>query len=82
MDDRRQTLSSDTSGTIEVSRYLPGQRTTGGEDEDDTDDTETLGMTGFQRPDRNEISAMIVSGTVVVLLSVAAGLTTIFDWVI
>ena len=78
----RQTSSSDESGGLEATRY---SSTAGHEDdveEEEEEDMETLGMTGFQRPDGNEISAMVVSGTVVVLLSIAAGLTTIFDWVI
>lgn len=49
----------------------------------DVELTSTPGeTTGFQPPDRKELATMIVSGTVVVLLSVAAGLTTVFDWVL
>jgi len=76
----RQTSSTDEIASIEASPYSSlGHEV---DVEEDDDDLETVGLTGFQRPDANEISAMVVSGTVVVLLSIAAGLTTIFDWVI
>jgi hypothetical protein len=55
------------------------------EDVDDTDldlENSSETITGFQPPDRKELTTMIISGTVVVLLSVAAGLTTVFDWVL
>jgi len=37
---------------------------------------------GFQPPDRKELATMIISSTVVLILSFAAGLTTVFDWVL
>lgn len=37
---------------------------------------------GFEKPDRGELVAMMVSGSIVTLLAVAAGLATIFDWVL
>jgi hypothetical protein len=50
------------------------------QDVDLENSTETT--SGFQPPARKELATMIISGTVVVLLSVAAGLTTVFDWVL
>jgi hypothetical protein len=41
-----------------------------------------LAKIGFQRPDSSEMMAIIISCAVVVILSVAAGLTTVFDWVL
>lgn len=37
---------------------------------------------GFEKPDRAEMMAMILSGTLVGVLAVAAGLATIYDWVL
>jgi hypothetical protein len=37
---------------------------------------------GFEKPDRGEMMAMMVSGGLVALLAVAAGLATVYDWVL
>lgn len=37
---------------------------------------------GFDRPDRGEMTLILGSTAMVVLVAVAAGLTTIYDWVL
>jgi hypothetical protein len=78
---QKQRISSDTATSIDLDACQHTQinedPSGGFEDEDGS----TL-VKGFQRPDRKEITAMIISGTLVIILSIAAGLTTIFDWVL
>jgi hypothetical protein len=37
---------------------------------------------GFDRPDRREMTLILGSTAMVVLVAVAAGLTTIYDWIL
>lgn len=37
---------------------------------------------GFDRPDRAEMGLILGSSAMVILVAVAAGLTTIYDWVL
>jgi hypothetical protein len=63
------------------------------DDEDDTNLDEARGLVeemdvldshprGFDRPDRGEMTLILGSTAMVVLVAVAAGLTTIYDWVL
>ena len=57
----------------------------GSDDDDDNEDEadERLNYTGgFQAPDTSEVIGVALSFGAVVVLAVAAGLTTIFDWVL
>jgi len=54
-----------------------------GEEEQEQQEDERLKYTGgFQAPDTRELVAMALSFGAVVVLAVAAGLTTIYDWVL
>lgn len=50
-------------------------------EEMDVLDTDSVGQ-GFDRPDRGEMTLILGSTAMVVLVAVAAGLTTIYDWVL
>ena len=53
------------------------------DEEDEEDEQSSLGYTGdFQKPDAKELLGIVLSVTGVGLLALAAGFTTIFDWVL
>lgn len=49
---------------------------------EEMDVLDTADVQGFDRPDRGEMTLILGSTAMVILVAVAAGLTTIYDWVI
>jgi len=51
-------------------------------EDDETDEEQIYKFTGFQKPDRLEMLGVFLSFGAVIGLSLAAGLTTVYDWVL